>query len=179
MFCHELILGFWSDQSETYMYVIYMGWSYCPPLVGGVAPSVFLREGSELSPPQHFDDLGDHFFSSFLSWTRLNKKSKSRQDHIKVTSRSCPGHVEVVTWPQTTIRFSISDNVNVSLDIIYWRDKFEPNTLHAKSEFTYYYKNTSQHSSSTLISSKKLRWRRAPPKTHWFYSYHICMNSLS
>ena len=95
MFCHVLILGFWSDKSETYMYVIYMGWSCTPPLGGGVAPSVFLREGSELSPPQHFNDLSDHFF---LSWTRLNKKSKSCQDHIKVTSRSCQGHIEVVTW---------------------------------------------------------------------------------
>ena len=62
MFCHELILGFWSDQSETYMYVIYMGWSCAPPLEGGVASVVFLWEGSELSPPQHFNDLSDNFF---------------------------------------------------------------------------------------------------------------------
>ena len=70
--------------------------------------------------------------------------------------------------PQTTIRFSISDNVNVSLDIIYWRDEFEPNTLHAKSDFTYYFRDTSQHSSSPLKSSTKFRWRHAPSKTSDF-----------
>ena len=95
MFCHKLIFGFWSDQSETYMYVIYMGWSCAPLLGGGVTSSVFLREGSEHSPSQHFNDLSESFF---LTWARLNKKSKSCQDHFKVTSRSCQGHVEVVTW---------------------------------------------------------------------------------
>ena len=50
-FYPELVLGFWSDQFETYTDFIYMGWSCAPPLGGGVAPSVFLREGSELSPP--------------------------------------------------------------------------------------------------------------------------------
>ena len=34
MFCHEPLLGFWSDQSETYTDSIYMGWRCVFPLGG-------------------------------------------------------------------------------------------------------------------------------------------------
>ena len=33
-FYYELILGFWSDQSKTYMDIIFMGWN-CAPFLGG------------------------------------------------------------------------------------------------------------------------------------------------
>ena len=146
--CVELVLGFWSDQSETYTYWIYMGWSLHLPLRGDVDSSVWLWEVSELRSPQHFTNPSDFFQCSilnlsrgfgrinlkpihieyiwvgvvhlplgaashrpvfcergrnlaphstqhfndfkwyfFLSWTRLNKKSKARQDHMKVMSR--------------------------------------------------------------------------------------------
>ena len=47
MFCHELILGFWLDPSETYMSVIYMGWN---PLGAVSHRPFFCERGRNLAP---------------------------------------------------------------------------------------------------------------------------------
>ena len=63
--CVELVLGFWSDQSETYTYWKYMGWSFAPFLGGDVDSPVCLWEASELRSPQHLTNPSD-FFQSFV-----------------------------------------------------------------------------------------------------------------
>ena len=68
------------------------GLKLCPTPWGGVAPSVFLWEGSELSPPQHFNDLSD-IFSKFSFMNSSKQK-------VKVTSKSHQGHVKVMSRPR-------------------------------------------------------------------------------
>ena len=63
--CVELVLGFWSDQPETYTYWKYMGWSIAPPFGGDVDSSVCLWEASELRSPQHLTYPSD-FFQCFV-----------------------------------------------------------------------------------------------------------------
>ena len=87
MFCPEPLLGFWSDQSETYIDSIYMGWR-CVFFLGGPHRPFVCEWGRNLAPHNiiwglHIDLC--NFLLSFLLWIRLNKQSKSCQDHIKVT----------------------------------------------------------------------------------------------
>ena len=67
-----------SDQSETYTYWIYMGWSFAPPLGGDVDSSVCLWEASELRSPQHLTNPSDLFHCFVLSsdegFGRINLK---------------------------------------------------------------------------------------------------------
>ena len=65
--CVEVVLGFWSDQSETYTYWKYMGWSFAPLLGGDVDSSIYMWEARNLGP--HSIWLIQAIFSNVLTWT--------------------------------------------------------------------------------------------------------------
>ena len=91
MFCHELILGFWSDQSETYMYVIYMGLKLCPtPLGASSYRPFFCERGRNIA--SHSILMTYVIILSKISVKNLSKQIS--QSHVKITSRSRQGHVK-------------------------------------------------------------------------------------